>query len=387
VSAKRVLTRVRAPDESAAEERAWAVVRTAYREQPLRSRRRSRWPLVLVPVLVVLAGALALSPAGATVSRLISRALGVPHAARALFALPAPGRLLVSAPSGTWTVSADGASRRLGPWPQASWSPHGLYVAVAGRDQLAAVDPRGVTRWALARPAVSDPRWYPPTGFRVAYRSGHQLRVVAGDGTGDHSLAANVAPVAPAWRPDHPYQLAYINSHRDLTVRDADSRRVIWTSPAGGVRELAWSADGSRLLVVTRTRARIYDSAGQAAASISIAPTAPALDGSLSPDGRRLALVRGGTAPDVAVADLSSPQSALRSVLSGDGVRQASWSPDGHWLLVSWPAANQWVFLRVTGAPRITAVSRIAQQFTPTSPARGFPRVDGWCCTAQGPAG
>jgi hypothetical protein len=387
MSAKRALTRVRAPDEPAAEERAWAVVRKAYREQPLRPRRRSRWALALAPALVVLVGALALSPAGATVSRLISRALGVPHAARALFALPAPGRLLVSAPSGTWTVSADGASRRLGPWSQASWSPHGLYVAVAGRDQLAAVDPHGVTRWELARPAVSDPRWYPPTGFRVAYRSGHQLRVVAGDGTGDHLLAANVAPVAPAWRPDHPYQLAYINSRRHLTVRDADSRRVIWTSPAGGVHELAWSADGGRLLVVTRTRARIYDSTGHTTASISIAPSAPALDGSLAPDGRRLALVRGGTAPEVAVADLSSPEPALRSVLSGDGLRQASWSPDGRWLLVGWPAANQWVFVRITGAPRIAAVSRIAQQFTASSRARGFPRVEGWCCTAQGPAG
>jgi hypothetical protein len=124
-------------------------------------------------------------------------------------------RLLATGAGGTWTVSADGASRRLGSWPQASWSPHGLHIAVAGRDRLAAIDSHGVTRWALARPAVSDPRWYPPTGFRIAYISGSQLRIVAGDGTGDHPLAAYVAPVPPAWRPGHPYQLAcgFASSH------------------------------------------------------------------------------------------------------------------------------------------------------------------------------
>jgi hypothetical protein len=66
---------------------------------------------------------------------------------------------------------------------------------------------------------------------------------------------------------------------------------------------------------------------------------------------------------------------------------QVTWSPNGRWLLVSWPAADQWVFVAVAGgAPRIAAISRIKRQFTPRSPLSAFPTVDGWCCTAQGPA-
>lgn len=76
---------------------------------------------------------------------------------------------------------------------------------------------------------------------------------------------------------------------------------------------------------------------------------------SLSPDGRMLALVRGGDANDVVLANLESPGARLRRLFSGAGVRALVWSPDGRWLLVSWPAADQWVFVRVAGRPRIAA--------------------------------
>jgi len=221
----RVLDRVRAPDEQGAEERAWSVVRAAYqsRDAPAVPRRHGRVVLVFASALA--AGAVVLSPAGATVGRLITRALGIRSASPTLSSLPAPGRLLVSGPTGTWTVAADGALRRLGSWPQASWSPHGLYVAAANHNQLAAVDPRGVTVWTLSRPNVSDPRWYSPLGTRIAYLSAGDLRVVAGDGTGDHLRASGVAGVAPAWRPGPPYQPAYQTPRGRLTVRDRDTMR------------------------------------------------------------------------------------------------------------------------------------------------------------------
>ena len=68
-----------------------------------------------------------------------------------------------------------------------------------------------------------------------------------------------------------------------------------------------------------------------------------------------------------------SPASG-RLLFRGTGVfRQVAYSPNGRWLLVSWPTANQWVFVRST--PRkIVGASRIAVQFG------GFPRVSGWCC-------
>jgi hypothetical protein len=388
MSARRSLTRFRAPDETGAQERAWSVVRSAYLESaPVAKRRSNRW-LVLVPAMILLLGVATLSPAGATVRRWISHALGVPHAAPALFRLPAPGSVLVSGAGGTWTVAADGSSRRLGAWDQASWSPRGLFVAVARGDQLAAVDPRGTVHWTLARPAVSDPRWYPPTGYRVAYLSGRTLRVVAGDGTGDHPLASHVAAVAPSWQPAHAYRVAYVTAAGRLMVRDADTGLVIWTRvlPARP-QQLAWSPDGSRLLAATATKAQVFDQTGRSVASISSLPQTPIRDAALSPDGKSLALIRGGNDQDVIVAELTGRAPQSRRALSGTGLEQLVWSPDGRWLLVSWPAADQWVFLRVAGKPRIVAASRIARQFSGHASGRGFPSIDGWCCNTHGTTG
>ncbi len=263
-------------------------------------------------------------------------------------------------------------------------------MVVASGDRLAAVDPHGTVRWALARPAVSDPSWYSPSGYRVAYLSAGTLRVLAGDGTGDRLVATGVAHVAPQWRPgaaDGPYELAYVTARGRVVVRDGDTGRVLWSvAPAQAPRELMWSADGRRLLVLSAHEARTYGANGSLIAAVPVPRNAPAGDGALSPDGRTLALVLGGR--EVVLVSTGSSRPVLRQVLAGAGVRAVNWSPDGHWLLISWPAANQWVFVRVAGAPRVAAVSRIAQQFSGTGAAgRGFPQLDGWCCTAQGSAG
>ncbi|HET7050221.1 MAG TPA: hypothetical protein VFI54_18295 [Solirubrobacteraceae bacterium] len=389
MNAQRALRSFRAPEEAATQERTWTVVRDAYRmREPIR-RRRPRGRLLLVPAVAIVLAAVTLSPAGATVGRWIRHALGVPHAAPALFRLPAPGSVLVSGAGGTWTIAADGSSRRLGPWREASWSPHGLFVAVTRSDHVAAVDPHGTLHWALARPAARDPSWYVPTGYRVAYLSGRTLRVVAGDGTGDGLLATGVASVAPAWQPGSAYRLAYVTRSGVLVVRGADSKRIIWTAPLSGqARELTWSADGGRLLAVTDTRASLYDPSGRKVATVAALPGTPIRAASLSPDGTALALIRGSSNQDVVVLRFGSATPRARRVLSGAGLRQLAWSPDGHWLLVGWPAADQWVFVRVTGMPRIAAVSRIARQFSAHASAKdGFPRIEGWCCTTSGTAG
>jgi hypothetical protein len=379
--AKRALKAMRAPDERGAERRAWAVARSAYLERAPSSRPRTHRRVGLALALAALVGAAALSPAGATVGRLITRALGVEHAATRLFAPPAGGQLLISGPGGSWTVAGDGSTRRLGPWPQASWSPHGLFVAAAGRHELIAVDPHGRTQWTLSRPAVSDPRWFSPTGYRIAYLSGDALRVVAGDGTGDHLLAAGVAKVAPAWRAGHPYELAYATRQGRLIVRDGDTGRTVWSADFGSTppRQLIWSSDGRQLLAFSPTEALVYAGGGGLTRAFGLAGDGPATDVALSPDGRTLALVHGGG--DVVVENVSAATPTPRRVLSGSGLRGLLWSPDGRWLLVGWPAANQWVFVRAKGAPRIAAVSRIAQKF-PGGAASGFPTLDGWCCNS-----
>jgi hypothetical protein len=66
-----------------------------------------------------------------------------------------------------------------------------------------------------------------------------------------------------------------------------------------------------------------------------------------------------------------------RVVFRGTGeFRDVARSPDGRWLLVTWPTADQWVFVRTVGRRKIEAVSGITRQFGGGS----FPRIAGWCC-------
>ncbi|HWF26134.1 MAG TPA: hypothetical protein VG275_11840 [Solirubrobacteraceae bacterium] len=389
MSIRRELARVRAPDEGGAHERAWATVRAAYGERVPGRRRRPRARLLVVPALAALVAGIALTPAGATVGRWIRHALGQPRPAAALFSLPAPGRVLVSGSAGAWIVGADGSKRRLGSWPQASFSPNGRYVVVASGSTLAAVTPLGTAQWTLTRPAVSDPRWWPPLGYWVAYLSGTTLRVVWGNGEHDRLLAAGVDRVAPAWRPGFAYQLAYVASSGRVVVRDAATGQVSWrTPPDGRPIELGWSNGGTRLLVLFRARALVYDPAGRVVANIALAAGAPARSGVLSPDGRTVAVVRGG-AGDAVLYEVTSRKPSPTRVFSGASLGPLAWSPNGRWLLITWPAADQWIFVRTTvgRGRRLLAVSRIAEQFAPGRPPLGYPGLDGWCCTSAGSVG
>ena len=388
-TARRALTGVRAPGEAAAEERAWTTVRAAYRDRPAPAPARSRRRVALVPVAAVLIGAIALSPAGATVKRIINRALSTPHISRApALSLPAPGKLLVSNAQGTWVVSANGSVKRLGAWTQASWSPRGKYLAVVSAGTLAAIDPTGALAWRLPERAVGDPRWYSPSGYRVAYRSGADLREVAGDGRGDHLLATQVAPVAPAWRPGHDFQVAYVTRRGAVVIRGGDTGVTVWRSGPHPGRPLAlsWSPSGTRLVLVTSAGAWLSLPGQAPPLHIRLPVRGPVLDASASPDGRWLALVRGtptsghpgaATTPQLQIADLTAPARPARTVLSGIGVSQPTWAPDSQWLLVTWSAANQWWFVRVTGRARIIAESRVAAKLGERSGPLG---LEGWCC-------
>jgi dipeptidyl aminopeptidase/acylaminoacyl peptidase len=148
---------------------------------------------------------------------------------------------------------------------------------------------------------------------------------------------------------------------------------------------LAWSSDGSRLLALGSHEALIYDARGTLVRQVSSG--SPIRDGAVSPDGRMLALVRGGVSDQVTIGPLTATKSQPeRVLLAGEGLRNLAWSPDGNWLLVSWPVADQWAFVRVVGRPRIVAASRISQQFSSRAAPRGFPRLEGWCCTSIGTA-
>jgi len=361
--------RFRAPGEQEAQERAWAVVRRAYEErEPVAWPRRHWQPLVALAVVAAVVAA-ALSPPGRSVVHSLRKAVGVKQAEPALFSLPTRGRLLVSSRTGLWLVRADGSKRRLGRYRDAAFSPHGLFVAATRANQLVALDPKGAVRWTLARPAPRVPAWFGTrSDTRIAYVSAGRLRIVAGDGTGDHAVAP-ASTVAPAWRPGAGRVLAYADG-RSAVVYDVDRGTVLLRTPAilEPVRKLAWSRDGRLLLVFAPHATRVYRDGkvvGQDDPSDATLDTDAALAGSRD----RAAAIR--------LAGVSSNAFWLSGgpvIFSGSGVfRQLEPSPDGRWVLVTWPTANQWVFVRLR--PRkIVGVARIAQQFGRSA------TIQGWCC-------
>ena len=185
---KRELEQIEIPNEHEARVRSLAVVREAFAEREPQPRRRSWKPLAAIAIaLVVVAGLL--SPPGRAVLDDIREVVGVEKAQPALFSLPAPGRLLVTADSGAWVVEEDGSKRLLGNYREASWSPFGRFVVASRVNELVALTPGGDVRWSVARPNVRFPRWGgTETDTRIAYLSRGQLRVVGGDGKGDRLI-------------------------------------------------------------------------------------------------------------------------------------------------------------------------------------------------------
>lgn len=372
----------------------------AERRQPRRST-PSLPRLAIVASIVALLGALMLSPAGASVRGWVGGvfAVGVPAAEPGLSALPGGGRLLVQARSGAWVVKPDGSRRLLGEYEEATWSPHGLFVAVAKGRELTAVEPDGTPRWTLsAAGRVADPRWA-PGGMRIAYRSGTELRVTAADGSDDHVIASRVKRLAPAWAPDGIDRLAYVDPGGRLRVVDADSGRdLVSASALSGIERLEWG--GSGLLEASRKALRIRPvevvsgaakpSGGKAlrlgpAVDLQLPRGAVLRSAALAADGGTVA------ASVVTQGPAGSRGTVLLFATHGDGVRrllsvpgplgELAWSPGDDRLLVTWPATDQWLFMSL-GRARGRAIADIAAAFAPGGSSRSFPRLDGWCCSA-----
>ena len=319
---KRELERVEIPEDTEARERSWRVLETAFHErEPVEQRRKMVRPVLVTAVVAALLAAV-LSPPGRAVLDEIRETVGVERAQPALFSLPAPGRLLVTSDAGVWVVREDGSKRLLGPYREASWSPFGRFVVAAHENELAALEPDGEVRWTLARPGVRSPQWAgTETDTRIAYVDDTGLRVVAGDGTDDRLLVPGYrGPLA--WRPGSGFVLAYADRPGCVTLYDVAAGRVVARSDPGRVEA------GTPLGVVRRR-------------------------------GAASELVSGGRV-------------AFRTPGRLAGV---SASPDGRWLMVGWPAADQWVFVRTDGSG-LRAVANVSGQFR----SRSFPHVEGWCC-------
>ena len=379
------------PVDEDARQRAWRVVQAAYAEHEPRRRRPRRRLLALAVaaalVPVAAGGGAAASAPDSAVGQWVRGVLGVgePDAEAALVRVPGGGRLLVQGGDGTWVVSADGAKRRLGAYAGASWSPNGLFVIAWRGRELTALDPAGRVRWSLAREErVDRARWAPVDGFRIAYLAGGDLRVVNGDGTDDHRYASARRDVAPAWRPDDTHVLAYVDARDRVNVDAVDSRRRLWRSaPLGAPIRLAWSADGQRLLAATRRQVTVFDGSGRPRGAQAMPAGFALQDAEWAPSGQEVAIVRRSPAAGRSEVLLLDAARGLRGrvLFTGPGRFGAlAWSPRGERLLIGWPDADQWLFLRPHGRGALTAVANIARQFTPGATSPPSPGSVLWCC-------
>jgi hypothetical protein len=373
---KRRLERVPLPDEQGAEGRAWEIVRAAYEErEPVTWPRRHLRSLALAATGAALVAA-AVTPPGRSVVNSVRDAVGrekvagLANAHRELVQLPASGRLLMNSSRGTWVVQANGSRRLLSAYRMGSWSPHGKFVAaVRNGYELVALEPNGTVHWVKPRKqGIAFPRWS-YDGYRIAYLSGDSLRVITGDGKTDWGLGQADGKVAPAWRPGT-HDVALATHDGVVRVLDADKRTVLWTKHAGDARALTWSEDGALLLVRGSSSVRTFTPSGTLLGAATT--TGPATAAEFAPHSHRFALVVG---PKIVIGSGDTLRFARRPLFTANRrLAGIAWSPDASWLLVSWPSADQFVFVRL-GTPKLMAVSNIASQFGPGA------RVEGWCCT------
>jgi hypothetical protein len=308
---------------------------------------------------------------------------GETPSAPALVRLPSVGHLLVESPQGPWVVHQNGSKRRLGDYTAASWSPQGLFVVATRGPRLVALEPNGGIRWTVTRPSrVSDARWA-PSGFRIAYREGDALRVVVGNGEDDHLLVPRVAPMPPAWKPGAGLRniLAYADPRGGIHVVDVDTREELWaTRPGQRPTQLVWSGDGRRLVALTAVeREQIFAASGRSAGAIELPAGRVIVRAAFAPGTSTLAYVEFDPAGEESAVVIREGRTSRTLFEAEGGLEDVVWSPDGRWLLVSWPSADQWVFLRTPTGRGLSAVRNIGREFDPGGTGlRAFPHVSGW---------
>ena len=387
---------VRAGDDgrARAEIDAWPIIEAAFAAERPKPRPAYRSRAVLataaIAAAIVLAVVAVSSPGAAVAHWLRDHIIGTPgvkHSAPALTRLPGGGRMLVSSRQGLWVVQGDGSRRLLRGYAGATWSPHGLYVGAWRGHQLVALEPNGRIHWSLARSGRIAAAAWSPDGFRIAYLSGHGLRVVAGDGTGDAQLRRRVAAVSPTWKPRGPHQLLVAPRARVVDLVATDAKALVWRRHVSQpIESFAWSEDGALAAVGSASRVTVLDGASGRVRNVVRTPAGFRIGAiAFGHHTHTVAITlrsRTGRARVVTVSALD-PRAGTRQLFAGAGsFPQVQWSPDDRWLLISWPAANQWLFVRSSRVNAIRAVSNIASEFDPGGRAPRSPGLGGWCCTS-----
>jgi hypothetical protein len=380
---RRALFRIHPPDELAAERRGWAVVQAAFQErEPMPRRHNLTRPLVALALVLAVIAAVVNPPVLNAIRDVIGRTKEKKQVVYkpALFSLPAPGRLLVNTARGPWVIKPNGGRRLLGRYRDASWSPRGLFVTALGKHEVVALEPNGTARWSLARSGrLAAPRWSPEIegSTRIAYLRNQTVRVVAGDGTEDR-LLDEAARTAPAWKPGNGFVLAYVGGAGRIRVVDTENRKLLWHSlRLPPLVQLAWSADGTRLLALARRSFVMFGERGGRIGRTRL--PADAVAAAFQPRRHDVALLlRYPQRSAVQLRDGDAPAVKIRDVFNADGrFGTLAWAPNGRWLLAGWKSADAFMFLTPRGRQRL--VADIARQLG------AFPAVPeaGWCCTAS----
>jgi dipeptidyl aminopeptidase/acylaminoacyl peptidase len=289
-------------------------------------------------------------------------------------ALPGGGQLLAVNDRGLFAFGVGGAPRQmLGRIDIAAWSPHGRFAVAVRGIELIAVSLRGLRHWSFAAPrTISSPAWS-PSGYRIAFvvggpGVGRAIHVVAGDGTGEHLLAATTA-APPAWQPGvaPAERLATVDSAQRVVLRDADSGHVLWRARTPGrPTRLAW-AGNRRLFVLERDRLTILDGATGARVGTARAPTDTTnMAVAVRPRHTGVAIVRRNA------RGASRVMVGKTTIFSTPGkIAAIAWSPHGDWLAIEEAGVDGWTLLHLAGRKvdrtRTLAAGRGAQ-------------LSGWCC-------
>jgi len=390
---RHALREMEAPHAGAARARTLEAALGARAERPARTRSARLRPFAIMACAVAVA-AVSLTPPGDAVADWISRVVNPrPRPAPApTRALPADGRLLVTAGQRAWIVRADGRRKSLGSFDGATWSPRGLLVAAWRGWGLTALEPSGRVRWAIRAPGRIRAAVWSPQGFHVVYLTQSHLRVVSGRGLGDSPLrrapepgslsrtaAGRVVPVTPAFRPGAPRTLAFVDGERRVEVIDVYTGALLWRSRnrvGARARALSWTADGSRLLALTATAVQRWTADGRSLGRTPLGTGRVGVALAPAPRGRRVALTQVDRA--TGRGEVVFAGSAGAPLFEGRGRFDAlQWSPDGRWLMVSWPSADQWLFLRPDrrSLGGVAAMRGITRRFGEPTAALG-----GWCC-------
>ena len=165
-------------------------------------------------------------------------------------------------------------------------------------------------------------------------------------------------------------------------LRDTDSGRELWRARlAAPVRGLAWAPDGRRLVVLGPDGVTILDARGNVVRTLA-APGTRTLAARWLPASDTFALLRttgASGASEVVLVGARARQPARRLLAIPSRLTGMLVSPDGRWLVLSAPEADQWLLVRTGAGGRISARSDVARQFDPAarSPGRA-PRLEGW---------